>query len=149
MFQFSDLGLIGAAIGAGVAALAAGIGISRIAAASVESMARQPEMKGPINGAMILTAALVEGVALFACVICLLISFSAVKKVEPVAKTASIQQQTHGAVQQTADTTKTETGATCECEKTQSAAGPETTTVTKTAEGVKSGESTENTEGNK
>ena len=71
---FSHYGLFGAGIGAGIAALAAAIGISRIATASVESMARQPEMQGPINGAMILTAALVEGVALFACVICLLIA---------------------------------------------------------------------------
>lgn len=82
---FADYGLLGAAIGAGIAALGAGLGISRLAAASVESMARQPEMKGPINGAMILTAALIEGVALFACVICLLIALAAkeVKKPEP------------------------------------------------------------------
>ncbi|RME74881.1 MAG: ATP synthase F0 subunit C [Planctomycetota bacterium] len=71
---FSNLGLMGAALGAGVSALAAGIGIGKIASASVESMARQPEVKGTINGAMILTAALIEGVALFACVICLLIA---------------------------------------------------------------------------
>lgn len=63
-------GLMAAGIGACVSALAAGIGISRIAAASNESIARQPEVAGAIRGNMILTAALIEGVALFACVIC-------------------------------------------------------------------------------
>lgn len=71
----SGLGLFGAAIGAGIAAFAAAIGIGKIAASSVESMARQPEQSNNIRGAMILTAAFVEGVALFAVVVCLLISF--------------------------------------------------------------------------
>ena len=61
-----------AALGAGLAALAAGLGIGRIASSSVESIARQPEASGDIRGAMILTAALVEGVALFGIVVCLL-----------------------------------------------------------------------------
>jgi F-type H+-transporting ATPase subunit c len=61
-----------AALGAGLAALAAGLGIGRIASASVESIARQPEASGDIRGAMILTAALIEGVALFGIVVCLL-----------------------------------------------------------------------------
>ncbi len=65
------LGLAG--VGAAIAALAAGLGISRIAASSVESIARQPEASGDIRGAMILTAALIEGVALFACSICFLV----------------------------------------------------------------------------
>lgn len=74
------LGLLAAGIGAGISALAAGIGISRIAAASNEAIARQPEAGGAIRGNMILTAALIEGVALFACVICFMIQgqFSAV-----------------------------------------------------------------------
>jgi len=59
-----------AAIGAGVVAIAAGNGISKIAAASVESMARQPQAAGDIRGAMILTAALIEGAALFGLVVC-------------------------------------------------------------------------------
>lgn len=66
-------GLFAAGIGAALAALAAGIGISRIASASVESIARQPEAAGDIRFSMILTAALIEGVALFAALICLLI----------------------------------------------------------------------------
>jgi F-type H+-transporting ATPase subunit c len=62
-----------AALGAGTAAIAAGIGIGRIASAAVESIARQPEAANDIRGATVLTAAFIEGVCLFACVICLLI----------------------------------------------------------------------------
>lgn len=67
------LGLLGAGLGAGIAVIGAGLGISRIAASSVESIARQPEAAGEIKGNMILTAALIEGVALFACAICFMI----------------------------------------------------------------------------
>lgn len=54
----------GAVIGAGIAALGAGVGIGRIGGSALESIARQPEAKGDIAGNMILAAALVEGVAL-------------------------------------------------------------------------------------
>lgn len=54
------------AIGAGVAALGAGVGIGQIGKGAVESIARQPEAAGDIRANMILTAAFVEGVALFA-----------------------------------------------------------------------------------
>ena len=67
-----DFGVMGASIGAGLAAIGAGLGIGRLAASSVESIARQPEAAGDIRGAMILTAAFIEGVALFGEVICLL-----------------------------------------------------------------------------
>ncbi|MBI4617314.1 MAG: ATP synthase F0 subunit C [Planctomycetes bacterium] len=67
------LGLLGAGICAGIGALAAGLGISKIAAASNQAIARQPEAGGAIRGNMILTAALIEGVALFACVIAFMI----------------------------------------------------------------------------
>ena len=67
------LAMLGAGIGAGIATLGAGLGIGRIAGSAVESIARQPEAAGDIRGSMILTAALIEGVALLACVICLLI----------------------------------------------------------------------------
>lgn len=66
---------IGAGLGAGMACLGAGLGISRLAASSVESMARQPEASGDIRGAMILTAAFIEGVCLFAVVTSLLMVF--------------------------------------------------------------------------
>ncbi len=68
-----DIGVVGAGIGAGLAAIGAGLGIGRLAASALESMARQPEAAGDIRGNMILTAALVEGVALFGEVICLLV----------------------------------------------------------------------------
>ncbi|MEO0584127.1 MAG: ATP synthase F0 subunit C [Bacteroidota bacterium] len=65
-------GAMGAGLGAGLAAIGAGMGIGRLAASSVESIARQPEAANDIRGAMILTAAFIEGVALFGEVICLL-----------------------------------------------------------------------------
>jgi len=63
----------GAALGAGIAAIAAGIGISKIAASATESVARQPEAANDIKGVTIITAAFIEGVCLFAVVVCLLI----------------------------------------------------------------------------
>ena len=59
-------------IGAGLIVIGAGFGIGKIGASSVESMARQPEVAGNIQGAMILSAALIEGAAMFALIICLL-----------------------------------------------------------------------------
>lgn len=66
--------VLGAVIGAGLAVIGAAIGIGRIGAAATESIARQPEAAGNIQTAMIITAALIEGVALFALVIALLAS---------------------------------------------------------------------------
>jgi F-type H+-transporting ATPase subunit c len=60
---------IGAGLAAGLAVLGAGLGISRIGGSAVESIARQPEMAGKIFINTILTAALIEGVALFAVVV--------------------------------------------------------------------------------
>lgn len=62
-------GLIGAGIAAGLAVLGAGVGIGRIGGQAVEGMARQPENSAQIQTAMIIAAALVEGVALFAAVV--------------------------------------------------------------------------------
>ena len=56
----------GGAIGAGLGAVGAGIGIGQIGKGAVEAIARQPEASNDIRANMILTAALVEGVALFA-----------------------------------------------------------------------------------
>ena len=66
---------IGIGVGVGMACIGVGLGIGRIASASVESIARQPEASGDIRGAMILTSAFIEGVCLFAVVVCLLILF--------------------------------------------------------------------------
>jgi len=62
----------GGAIGAGLAAIGAGIGIGQIGKGATEAIARQPEAANDIRGAMILTAAFVEGVALFAVIAVLL-----------------------------------------------------------------------------
>ncbi len=67
-----DLGTIGAAIGAGLAAIGAGLGIGKIGASAMEAIGRQPEATGKIRTNMIIIAALVEGVALFAVVVCFL-----------------------------------------------------------------------------
>ncbi|NLJ82523.1 MAG: ATP synthase F0 subunit C [Bacteroidales bacterium] len=69
------LGLIGAGIGASIAAIAAGIGIGNIGKSALESLARQPEVSGDIRMNMIITAAFIEGVAFFAIVVCMLIVF--------------------------------------------------------------------------
>jgi len=59
-----------AAIGAGLASIGAGIGIGRIGASALEAFARQPEALNDIRTTMFIAAALVEGPALFALVIC-------------------------------------------------------------------------------
>ena len=68
-------GYLSAGIGAGLAALGAGVGIGQIGRGAVEGISRQPEAVGEIRGTMIIAAALVEGVALFAVVICVLLVF--------------------------------------------------------------------------
>ena len=69
--MLADFGLagLGAGMAAGLGAVGAGLGIGRIGGSAVEAMARQPEMAGRIFINMILTAALVEGVALFAVIV--------------------------------------------------------------------------------
>ncbi len=66
---------LGAALGAGLAAIGAGIGIGRIGASAMEAIARQPEASGDIRSNMIVAAALIEGVAFFAVIICALVIF--------------------------------------------------------------------------
>lgn len=61
-----------AAIGAGLAAIAAGIGIGQIGGKAMEAIARQPEAVGDIRTNMLIAAALVEGAAIFAIVVALL-----------------------------------------------------------------------------
>ena len=63
-----------AAIGAGLAAVGAGIGIGRIGGSAMEAMARQPEASGDLRANMIVAAALVEGAALFGIIVCLLVA---------------------------------------------------------------------------
>ncbi|MDE6493001.1 MAG: ATP synthase F0 subunit C [Bacteroidales bacterium] len=70
--DLSSLAKMGGAIGAGLAAIGAGIGIGAIGKGAVDAIARQPEAVNDIRTNMILTAAFVEGVALFAVVVGLL-----------------------------------------------------------------------------
>lgn len=64
-----------ACIGAAIAAIGAGIGIGKIGASAMEAIARQPEAAGDIRSSMIVIAALIEGVALFAVIVCILAYF--------------------------------------------------------------------------
>ena len=72
-----SLGLdkMGACLGAAIAAIAAGIGIGKATAAATEAIARQPESASDIRSNMIVIAALVEGVALFGVIVCVLSLF--------------------------------------------------------------------------
>lgn len=61
----------GSAFAAGLVILGAAYGISRIGSHAVDSMARQPEVAGSIQTAMIISAALIEGATFFALIVCL------------------------------------------------------------------------------
>ncbi|HRS53731.1 MAG TPA: ATP synthase F0 subunit C [Bacteroidales bacterium] len=71
--DLAPLAKLGAALGAGIVVIAAAIGIGRIGSSALESIARQPEAAGDIRSNMIVAAALIEGVAFFGVVVCLLI----------------------------------------------------------------------------
>jgi len=71
-FTSSGAALLGSAIGAGLVIMGGAAGIGRIGNSAVESMARQPEAAGSINGVALITAAMIEGATLFAVVVCLL-----------------------------------------------------------------------------
>jgi F-type H+-transporting ATPase subunit c len=68
-----SLAALSAGIGAGLAVIGAGLGIGRLAGSALEAIGRQPEATGDIRTTMIIAAALVEGVALFALVICFIL----------------------------------------------------------------------------
>ena len=70
----AGLALVGAGLGAGVVALGAGLGIGKIGSAAMEAIARQPGASNKVQTAMIIAAALIEGVALFGVLVCLLIA---------------------------------------------------------------------------
>ena len=59
-------------LGAGLVILGAGYGIGKIGASAVESIARQPEVSGNIQTAMIIAAALIEGATFFALIVCIM-----------------------------------------------------------------------------
>lgn len=70
-----EVAKLGAGLGASISAIAAAIGIGKIGAKAMEAIARQPEAVGDIRSNMIVSAALIEGVAFFAVVVCLLMLF--------------------------------------------------------------------------
>ena len=72
--DLAPLAKLGAALAASIAVIGAAMGISKIGSSALESMARQPEAAGNIQTSMILAAAFVEGVSLFAVVVCLLVA---------------------------------------------------------------------------
>ena len=76
LLAVEGLALLGAGIGAGIVALGAGLGIGKIGGSAMESIARQPEAGGKVQTAMIISAALNEGVALFGVIVCLIIATS-------------------------------------------------------------------------
>ncbi|MBR5845111.1 MAG: ATP synthase F0 subunit C [Rikenellaceae bacterium] len=64
------LGILGATFAAAIAVLGAALGISKIGKATMEASARQPEVADKLRTTMIIAAALIEGVALFAVAVC-------------------------------------------------------------------------------
>ncbi len=88
-FTFIGLGYLGASIGAGLVLIGASYGIGRLATSALEGTARQPEAANTIRTTMIIAAALIEGIAFLALVICLLVAmnFSNPKSEQPTAKT--------------------------------------------------------------
>ena len=69
----AGLGKMGAALGAGIAIVGAALGIGRIGSSALDAMARQPESTNDIRSNMILAAALIEGAAFFALLVCILV----------------------------------------------------------------------------
>ncbi len=69
------LAYLAAGIGAGLVVIGAGYGIGRIGASAMEGSARQPEALDGIRTSMIISAALIEGVAFLGLIVCLLLLF--------------------------------------------------------------------------
>jgi F-type H+-transporting ATPase subunit c len=69
-----DLAFLSAGIGAGLVVIGAGFGIGKIASSAMDASGRNPEVLGEIRTSMIIAAALIEGVALFGLVICILLA---------------------------------------------------------------------------
>ncbi len=72
--ESNALAFFAAGIGAAFTVFGAGLGIGRLATAALEASGRQPEAAGDIRTTMIIAAALIEGIAMFAAVICLLLA---------------------------------------------------------------------------
>ena len=70
----TSLAWVSAGIGAGLATLGAGLGIGRLAGQAMDGIARQPQVSNDIRTSMIIAGALVDGVAFFAVIVCLLLA---------------------------------------------------------------------------
>ncbi len=69
-----ELAWLSAGLGAGIVLIGAGLGIGKLAASAMEAIGRQPEAAGPIRTAMIIAAALIEGLGFFGLVISILLA---------------------------------------------------------------------------
>ncbi len=69
-----DWAYLAAGIGAGITVIGGGLGIGKLAASAMDATGRQPEATGEIRTSMIIAAALIEGISLFALVICILLA---------------------------------------------------------------------------
>lgn len=72
-----SLAFLAAGIGAGLVVIGAGLGIGKLASSAMDASGRQPEAAGAIRTSMIIAAALIEGVAFFGLVICILLAIKA------------------------------------------------------------------------
>jgi len=72
LLQAAALAKVGGALGAGIVAIAAAIGIGKLAQSTMEASARQPEIAGGLRTTAIIIGALIEGVCLFGVIVCLL-----------------------------------------------------------------------------
>ena len=73
--MWASIAKMGAAFAASIVVLGAAFGISRNGTSALEAIARQPEAAQDLRSGMILSAALIEGVAMFAVVVCFLVLF--------------------------------------------------------------------------
>lgn len=69
-----ELAYLAAGIGAALSVIGAALGIGKLASAALEAAARQPEIASKLQLTMIIAGALIEGVALFSCVICFILA---------------------------------------------------------------------------
>ena len=69
-----EFAYLAAGIGAGMPIIGGALGIGKLAAAALEASGRQPEAAGDIRTSMIIAAALIEGISLFALVVCILLA---------------------------------------------------------------------------
>jgi F-type H+-transporting ATPase subunit c len=69
-----DFAYLAAGFGAGLTVIGGGVGIGMLAARAMDASGRQPEASGDIRTSMIVAAALIEGISLFALVICILLA---------------------------------------------------------------------------